>query len=70
MPPDSPSCRTTSAISSIDVGHALRDHASVLACPGVSFGVEEHLRLNFGFGVDYVRKALDAMAPVLQGLAR
>ncbi|UYM07257.1 aminotransferase class I/II-fold pyridoxal phosphate-dependent enzyme [Solicola gregarius] len=56
-------------LSSVEVGHAIREGASVLVCPGVFFGIEGHLRINFGFGVDYVRAALAATTPVLQGLA-
>ncbi len=54
---------------SIEVGHAIRDDASVLVCPGVFFGIEGHLRVNFGFGVDYVRDALTRVTPVLRKLA-
>lgn len=55
--------------SSVDVGHAIREGASVLVCPGVFFGIEGHLRINFGFGVEYVRDALAATAPVLRTLS-
>lgn len=56
-------------LSSVEVGHAIREGASVLVCPGVFFGIEGHLRINFGFGVDYVRAALAASTPVLRTLA-
>ena len=55
-------------LSSVEVGHAIREGASVLVCPGVFFGIEGHLRINFGFGVEYVRDALAATTPVLRAL--
>lgn len=56
-------------LGSVEVGHAIREGASVLVCPGVFFGIEGHLRINFGFGVDYVRDALTATTGVLRHLA-
>lgn len=55
-------------LSSVEVGHAIREGASVLVCPGVFFGIEGNLRINFGFGVEYVHDALAATTPVLRAL--
>lgn len=61
--------RVNTPLSSVEVGHRIRTDASTLICPGVYFGCEGYLRMNFGFGTDYVKAALDAMTPVIQKLA-
>jgi len=53
---------------SVEVADLIRREASVLVCPGVYFGCERYLRLNFGFDTDYVAGALEAMSPVLRAL--
>jgi aspartate/methionine/tyrosine aminotransferase len=58
--------RVATSLDSVSVGHRLRADASVLGCPGVYFGCEGYLRINVGFGVDYVTEALTAMEPVIR----
>lgn len=56
-------------LGSVAVADMIRREAGVLVCPGAHFGCEGHLRLNFGFGADYVARALKAMSPVVRSLA-
>ena len=53
---------------SVALADRIRRDASVLVCPGRYFGAERRLRLNFGFGADYVAGALEAMSPVVRTL--
>ncbi|MFG1684629.1 aminotransferase class I/II-fold pyridoxal phosphate-dependent enzyme [Nonomuraea sp. NPDC049269] len=61
--------RFATALDSVEVGHRLRVDASTLICPGVYFGCEGYLRMNVGFGLDYVAQALEAMTPVVRAMA-
>lgn len=60
--------RLATELGSVKVGDRIRRHASTLVCPGVYFGLDGYLRLNFGFGAEYVAGALEAMAPVVREL--
>lgn len=61
--------RINTSLGSIETGHRIRTEASTLVCPGVYFGCEGYLRMNFGFGTGYVGAALDAMSPVVRALS-
>jgi aspartate/methionine/tyrosine aminotransferase len=58
--------RVAASLDSVTVGERLRAEASVLGCPGVFFGCEGYLRINVGFGVEYVADALAAMEPTIR----
>jgi aspartate/methionine/tyrosine aminotransferase len=60
--------KVATSLDSVAVGQRIREEASVLGCPGVFFGCEGYLRINVGFGVDYVANALAAMAPVVRAM--
>jgi aspartate/methionine/tyrosine aminotransferase len=53
---------------SYEVAEAIRRRASVLVAPGSSLGSEGYLRITLGYPTDYVRAALERIAPVLYEL--
>jgi aspartate/methionine/tyrosine aminotransferase len=53
-------------MASMELAHLLRTEGDVLVCPGVTFGAEGHLRLNFGLSPDYLQAALSRIIQVLQ----
>jgi aspartate/methionine/tyrosine aminotransferase len=61
--------RFATALDSVEIGHRLRREASTLTCPGVFFGHDDYLRMNFGFGQAEVAGAIASMTPVVQAMA-
>lgn len=61
--------RFETSLDSVQIGHRIRREASTLICPGVFFGLDGHLRMNFGFGQAEVAGAIAAMTPVVQGMS-
>jgi aspartate/methionine/tyrosine aminotransferase len=61
--------RFETALDSIAIGHRIRQEASTLICPGVFFGHDGYLRMNFGFGQAEVSGAIAAMTPVVHAMA-
>ncbi|MDQ4039827.1 MAG: aminotransferase class I/II-fold pyridoxal phosphate-dependent enzyme [Actinomycetota bacterium] len=61
--------RFETSLDSKEIGHRLRREASTLICPGVFFGHDGYLRMNFGFGQAEVAGAIAAMTPVVHAMA-
>jgi aspartate/methionine/tyrosine aminotransferase len=61
--------RYAAALPSEQVADAIRTRTSVLVVPGSMLGSEGHLRLTVGFEPDFLGRALDRIATVLEELA-
>jgi len=61
--------RYTAALPSEQVADAIRTRGSVLVVPGSMLGSEGHVRLTVGFEPEYLGRALERVASVLEELA-
>ena len=61
--------RYTAALPSEQVADAIRARGSVLVVPGSMLGSEGHVRLTVGFEPEYLGRALERVASVLEELA-
>jgi len=57
-------------LGSYELAERIRQEASVLVAPGVAMGAEQHLRITLGYEPEKVRRALDRIGAVAEGIAR
>jgi aspartate/methionine/tyrosine aminotransferase len=61
--------RYAAQLPSVEVADAIRARGSVLVVPGSMMGTEGHFRLTVGFEPDFLGRALERVATVLEELA-